>query len=152
MNFFEKLTGGVHVDEDNFDLNDANSKEEIADQQNTDWVEDDNGDGELAIDVYQTSDEIILKAMIAGVKPGNLEVDITRDMITIKGHREEQKQIDKEDYFYQELYWGSFSRTVLLPQEIEPEEATAVEKHGLLEIHLPKIDRKKSTKLKVKSS
>ena len=152
MNFFEKLTGGSHIDDDdNFDLETA-EKEEKDDSKQDDWIEEETSEGELAMDVYQSPDEIIIKAMIAGVRPEDLEVDITRDMVTVRGQREERKQIDEEDYFYQELYWGGFSRTILLPQEIEPEEATAIEKHGLLEIRLPKIDRKKSTKLKVKSS
>jgi len=151
MNFFEKLTGGSHIDDDDeFDLESPEENETLS--KKDDWIEEETSDGELAMDVYQTPDEIIIKAMIAGVRPENLEVDITRDMVTVRGEREEKKQIDEEDYFYQELYWGGFSRTILLPQEIEPEEATAIEKHGLLEIHLPKIDRKKSTKLKVKSS
>ena len=81
--------------------------------------------------------------MIAGVKPEDLDVSITRDMVTIKGKREESREVAENDYFYKELYWGSFSRTILLPQEIEPEEAQAVEKHGLLTIHLPKVDKKK---------
>ena len=151
MNFFEKLTGGSHIDDDNeFDLD--TPEEKLNPSPKDDWIEEETSDGELAMDVYQTPDEIIIKAMIAGVKPEDLEVDITRDMVTVRGVRAERKQIDEEDYFYQELYWGGFSRTILLPQEVEPEEATAQEKHGLLEIRLPKIDRKKSTKLKVKSS
>ncbi|MFC1720835.1 Hsp20/alpha crystallin family protein [Patescibacteria group bacterium] len=151
MNFFEKLTGGSHIDDESFDLESTEEDAGVSNKEE-DWIEEETSEGELSMDVYQTPDEIIIKAMIAGVKPENLDVDITRDMVTVRGHREEKKQIDEEDYFYQELYWGSFSRTILLPQEIEPEESTAVEKHGLLEIHLPKIDRKKSTKLKVKSS
>jgi len=150
MNFFEKLTGGIHSDEDDFNTDERH--EVNREEKQDDWVEEENSEGELSMDVYQTPDEIIIKAMIAGVKPENLDVDISRDMVTVKGYREEQKHVDEEDYFYRELYWGSFSRTILLPQEIEPEEASATEKHGLLEIHLPKIDRKKSTKLKVKSS
>ncbi|MFC1614943.1 Hsp20/alpha crystallin family protein [Patescibacteria group bacterium] len=151
MNFFEKLTGGSHIDnDDGFDLESPEENETLS--KKDDWIEEEASEGELAMDVYQTPDEIIIKAMIAGVKPEDLEVDITRDMVTVRGAREERKQIDEEDYFYQELYWGGFSRTILLPQEIESEEATAQEKHGLLEIRLPKIDRKKSTKLKVKSS
>ncbi|MFC1775329.1 Hsp20/alpha crystallin family protein [Patescibacteria group bacterium] len=151
MNFFEKLTGGSHIDDEDFNLESTEEDAGVSNKEE-DWTEEETSEGELSMDVYQTPDEIIIKAMIAGVRPENLDVDITRDMVTVRGHREEKKQIDEEDYFYQELYWGSFSRTILLPQEIEPEESTAVEKHGLLEIHLPKIDRKKSTKLKVKSS
>jgi HSP20 family protein len=89
--------------------------------------------------------------MVAGVQPDNLSITITRDMITIKGKREENQSIDKENYFVQELYWGSFSRTISLPEEVDPEEAEAVERHGLLIIKLPKLDKNRETKLKIKS-
>ena len=95
------------------------------------------------MDVYQSPDEIVVEAMIAGVKPEDLDVSITRDMVTIKGKREESREVAENDYFYKELYWGSFSRTILLPQEIEPEEAQAVEKHGLLTFIFRKWTRKK---------
>ena len=90
--------------------------------------------------------------MIAGVKPEDLDISITRDMVTIKGSREETREVDEGDYFTKELYWGTFSRTILLPQEIEVETAEALEKHGLLIIKLPKVDKGKQTKLKVKSN
>jgi HSP20 family protein len=73
-------------------------------------------------------------------------------MVTIRGAREEHKEVAEDNYFHKELYWGAFSRTVLLPAEVEVEEASAQEKHGLLTIRLPKIDKEKQTKLKVKTS
>jgi len=143
--FFEKLTGNIADDEQELDL-------DIADEKDNDWIEEENEDGQLAVDVHQTPDEIIIKTMIAGVKPNDLDISITRDMVTIKGSRMESQEVEEEDFFYKELYWGSFSRTILLPQEIEVEEAEAAEKNGLLIITLPKIDKEKQTKLKVKSS
>ncbi len=108
--------------------------------------------GELAVDVYQTPTHIIIKAMIAGVRPEDLDVSITRDMVTIRGKRERHTEGGGSDFFFQELYWGSFSRTIVLPQEIEIEEAEASEKHGLLVIKLPKLDKGRQAKLKVKSN
>ena len=108
--------------------------------------------GELAVDVYQTPTHIIVKAMIAGVRPEDLDISITRDMVTLKGKREQHTEVQSGEYFFQELYWGSFSRTIVLPQEVEIEEAEATEKHGLLVIRLPKVDKGRQTKLKVKSS
>ena len=108
-------------------------------------------EGELSVDVYQTTAEIIIEAMVAGVKPEDLHLSITRDMVTIKGRRDGNTQINHDDYFYKELYWGTFTRTILLPHEVEIEEAEAVEKHGLLIIRLPKVDKARQTKLKVKS-
>ena len=108
-------------------------------------------DGELSVDVYQTPNEIIIEAMLAGVKPEDLQISITRDMVTIKGRRDGNTQISDDDYFYRELYWGAFSRSILLPHEIEIESVEAVEKHGLLIIRLPKIDKARQAKVKVKS-
>jgi len=109
-------------------------------------------DGELSVDVYQTPSHIVVKAMIAGVRPEDLDVTITRDMVTIRGKREQHTEGNAGDFFFQELYWGSFSRTIVLPQEVEVEEAEAVEKHGLLIIRLPKLDKGRQAKLKVRSS
>ena len=114
-------------------------------------MEEEAGDGQLTIDVYQTPSDVVIKTMVAGVKPEDLDIDISRDMVTIRGKRESEKVVSEEDYFHKELYWGSFSRTVLLPQEIDVEEAEAIEKHGLLIIRLPKINKDKQTKLKVRS-
>lgn len=108
--------------------------------------------GELAVDVYQTNSHIIIKAMIAGVRPEDLDVSITRDMVTIRGKRERASEGSNGDFFFQELYWGSFARTIVLPQEVEIEEAEATEKHGLLMIKLPKLDKGRQAKLKVKSN
>lgn len=141
--FFERLTGSVPI-------HDTGAEHETADQAPTGhWNEDE--EGELAVDVYQTASEIVIQTMVSGVKPEDLQIAITREMVTIKGKREMTREISHEDYFQKELYWGSFSRTVLLPCEVEVEEAEAIEKHGLLTIRLPKIDKEKSQNLKVKS-
>ena len=145
--FFERLTGSVHISEDILD----EEKENLSVSKEKDWMEEEAGDGQLTIDVYQTPSDVVIKTMVAGVKPEDLDIDISRDMVTIRGKRESEKVVSEEDYFHKELYWGSFSRTVLLPQEIDVEEAEAIEKHGLLIIRLPKINKDKQTKLKVRS-
>ena len=157
--FFERLTGTVSLDEysDSFEEESipAPNKKETQPAEAEEGQEnllEEEGEGQLSVDVYQTPDHIILKAIVAGVKPDNLDVSITRDMVTIKGKREEQKEVTGDNYFYKELYWGSFSRTVLLPQEIEVDGAEATEKHGIIIIKLPKIDKDRETKLKIKSS
>lgn len=147
--FFERLTGSQPVDEPE---ETRQPEPELVEEEERDWMDEEAEEGELAVDVYQTSDEIIVKAMIAGVKPDDLDVSITRDMVTIHGTRQDDDAVSENDYFHKELYWGSFSRTILLSQEVEPEEAEATEKHGLLVMHLPKVDRGKERKLKVKSS
>ena len=147
--FFEKLTGSVKANEEEPDVKKITVKSE--DKNGNGWIEEENEEAELTVDVYQTPTEIIVQTMIAGVKPEDLELTIARDMLTIRGKREESKIIDEENYFTKELYWGSFSRTILLPQEVEPEETEAIEKHGLLTIKLEKIDKEKRTNVKIKS-
>ncbi|HEY4510948.1 MAG TPA: Hsp20/alpha crystallin family protein [Candidatus Paceibacterota bacterium] len=143
---FERLTGSVSTNEE-YEFEDIAREPAKGIQE----IQEEPG-GELAVDVYQTPTHIIIKAMIAGVKPEDLDISITRDMVTLKGKREQHTEVQSGEYFFQELYWGMFSRTLVLPQEVEIEEAEAVEKHGLLIIRLPKIDKGRQTKLKIKSS
>ena len=145
--FFEKLTGSIRAEENE----DAIKKMSVKEDKGNDWMEEENEEAELTVDVYQTPTEIIIQTMIAGVKPEDIELTIARDMITIRGKREESRKIEEDNYFAKELYWGAFSRTILLPQEIEPEESEATEKHGLLTIKLQKIDKDKKTSVKIKS-
>ena len=108
------------------------------------------GEGQLTIDVYQTPEEIVVESTIAGVNPDDLDIDITNEAVTIRGKRSKEKRIADEDYFYQECYWGKFSRSIILPQEVDAENAEAKIKNGVLTIHLPKLNRQKSKKVKVK--
>jgi HSP20 family protein len=159
--FFERLTGSVSLDEEeDEELLEDDAYEQQPEPRNT-YEEDAGGyeeyeweepEGQLGVDVYHTAETLVIKAIVAGVSPEDLDVSITRDMVTIRGRREERQEVADDDYFYKELYWGNFSRTIVLPQEIEVEEAEANEKHGLLVITLPKVDKEKQTKLKVKAS
>lgn len=108
------------------------------------------GEGQLTIDVFQEGNNIIVESPIAGVDPDNLDIDITNESVTIRGKRMRQHRVKEEDYFYQECYWGRFSRSVILPQEIDAENSEASIKNGVLTITLPKINRQKKKKIKVK--
>ncbi|HEY4524369.1 MAG TPA: Hsp20/alpha crystallin family protein [Candidatus Paceibacterota bacterium] len=151
--FFERLTGSVPAF--NPETNPGPAERPLAvtnnHSPNREWLRENAEEGELSVDVYQTPSEIVVKAMISGVKPEDLNISIAREMVTIRGKREETEVISDGDYFQRELYWGAFSKTILLPAEVEPEEAEAIERHGLLTVRLPKIDRQKIQKLKVKS-
>ncbi|MDA3814891.1 MAG: Hsp20/alpha crystallin family protein [Patescibacteria group bacterium] len=107
-------------------------------------------EGQLTIDVYQTEDDIVIKSTIAGVKPEDLDVNINNDMVTIRGERTQSEEIDPEDYYYQECYWGPFSRSVILPVEIISEKAEATMKNGILTLRLPKADVTKTRKIQVR--
>ena len=152
--FFEKLTGSLNPNVDN-DEQEIEAKEVASrkehEKETSDWMEEDNGEGQLTVDVYQTPEDIIIQTMVAGVKPEDLNISINRDMVTIKGRRDGSRTAKDDNYFFKELYWGSFSRTVLLPQEIDVDNSEALEKHGLLTIRLPKLNKEKTTKIRVKS-
>lgn len=151
--FFEKITGAVRMNSGDDDEVVTTKRKGKEDDELTSWVDDESDkDAELTIDVYQTGEMIVIKSMIAGVRPEDLDVSITRDSVTIRGKREEERVSDVDDYLMKELYWGSFSRTVSLPEEIDVDEAEAVEKHGLLILKLPKLDKKRQSKLKVKTA
>ena len=147
--FFERLTGSVRLDDEEKEIEESPKKQGL--QSSDDWKEEEKREEELTVDVFQTADMIVIKTMIAGVHPEDLDISITRDMVTIKGHREEEKTVREEDYFSRELYWGSFSRTITLPAEVDVDEAEAIEKHGLLILKLPKLDKKRQSKLKVRT-
>ncbi|MFC1595256.1 Hsp20/alpha crystallin family protein [Patescibacteria group bacterium] len=154
--FFEKFTGSINKDDYEEDIEvenldrpqrSASKKDPVSKNNDDEWVSEE--EGQLTLDVYQTPDELVLKSIVAGVKPDNLDVSITQDMITIRGRREHSEEVTKEDYYYQELYWGSFSRSVLLPQEVDVDGSEATIKNGVLTIRLPKIDRGRVQKLKI---
>jgi len=109
-----------------------------------------NLEGQLAVDVFQTPKEIIIKAPIAGVEPEDIEVSVTDDAVTIKGERKEEKKVEKENYFCQECYWGAFSRTIVLPVPAATDKAKATFKNGVLTITIPKTGKSKSKLIKVK--
>ena len=146
--FFEKLKGIMTVGSKDVTDLEVENDEEIKE----DNILDDEEDGQLAVDMYQTPTEIVIKTMVAGVKPEDLDISITRDMVTIHGKRMESHEESSNDFFHKELYWGSFSRTIVLPAEVEIEEAEASEKHGLLTLLLPKIDKNRQSKLKVRTN
>lgn len=156
--FFERLTGAVRLNEEEtipqltgrekIVSGRSFMKDEAVDEQSI--IESDPTDAELTIDMYETPSEIVIKTMVAGVKPDDLDISITRDMVTVRGEREVDRTVSDENYFHRELYWGTFSRSIVLPKEVEVEEAEATERHGLLTIRLPKIDKNKEAKLKVR--
>ncbi len=106
-------------------------------------------EGWLTLDVYQTPDDIVVESAIAGVRPEDLDINVTHDSISIKGSRHKDSEVKDEDYLYQECYWGRFSRSVILPQEVDPERASVAFKNGILTVRLPKMARQKSKKLTV---
>lgn len=112
-----------------------------------DWLSE--YEGQLTIDMYQTKDNVIIKSTIAGVKPEDIDVTIANDMVTIRGERKRDFEASSEDYFYQECYWGSFSRSVVLPVDVDIENVGADLKDGILTVMLPKAAKAKAKKIRV---
>jgi HSP20 family molecular chaperone IbpA len=108
-------------------------------------------EGQLPVDMYQTPGEIVVRTFIAGVRPEEINLSISRDMVVIEGSRAERESVDESAYVNRELFWGNFSRTILLPQEIDVENSSATAKDGLLTLILPKLDKARQTKLRVKA-
>lgn len=114
-------------------------------------TDEDEAEGKLTVDVYQTPESIVVESAIAGVRPEDLDIEVSVDSITIRGSRHRERNVKEEDYFYRECYWGKFARSIVLPQEVDPESASVTFKNGVLTVTLPKLQRQKSKKLKVKS-
>ena len=114
------------------------------------WADDSQMEGQLTVDVYQTPNDIVVESAIAGVRAEDIDVNVTSDSISIRGSRKREKAVRDEDYLYQECYWGRFARSIILPQEVDPENAEVTFKNGILTVHLPKINKKKTKKLKVR--
>ncbi len=106
----------------------------------TEWInyEEPETEGQLAIDVFQTDKKIIIKSTIAGVKPEDLKISLHHDLLTIKGHRAIKEEVKDEDYLYRECYWGSFSRSIILPAEVDNKRVEADLESGVLTITLHK--------------
>ncbi len=106
-------------------------------------------EGSLTVDVYRDDGEIIIQSTIAGAVAPDLDISILNDMVTIKGSRQPDAKVRSNDYYYQELYWGPFSRSIILPEEIDVDSAKASMKNGILTIRLPTLEKTKTKRLKI---
>jgi len=104
-----------------------------------------------ALDVYQTPNEVVVKAALPGVKSEDVSIDITGDTLTIKGEHKAEQEVKKEDYLYQERRYGSFSRSVVLPSGLKPDKAEATMEDGVLTVTIPKAEEVKAKTIKVKA-
>jgi len=163
--FFERLTGSKKIEPEEYDMEESTPsvtnlyKEEAEmildtspkkNMTEENILSNDGSEGQLTIDVYQTENDIVIKSTIAGVKPEDLDVSINNDMITIKGDRKKEEDVPEENYYYQECYWGNFSRSVILPVDVLPDKIEASMKNGILTIHLPKADTTRTKKIQVR--
>ena len=94
-------------------------------------------EGQLSVDVFRDGDTLVIRSTAAGADPDSLDVSFHGDLLTIRGVREVDDRVAEEDWFYRECYWGAFSRSIVLPYDVNPERADATIKNGVLEIRLP---------------
>lgn len=104
-----------------------------------------------ALDVYQTPSEVVVKAALPGVKPEDVNIDITGDTLTVKGKSKAEQEVKREDYLYQERRYGAFSRSVVLPGGLKSDKAEATMEDGILTLTIPKAEEVKPKAIKVKA-
>jgi len=141
--FFEKLKRDLEQKDK------TEKKEKLKAPSKEEWLKP---EGQLAVDVFQTEKEIIIQSTIAGVGVEDLDISLENDVVTIRGERVSPPMEGEKKYFYQECYWGPFSRQIILPEEVDPDQIEAEMKNGILTIRLPKMDRHKKRKIKIKES
>jgi HSP20 family protein len=112
----------------------------------------DEPEGQLPVDMFDGGNQLIIRAFVAGVRPDEINVSIARDKVEIQGSREERDTVVDQNYMHRELFWGSFVRTIHLPVEVDVDGATAQSKDGLMTITLPKLDKARQTKLRVRAN
>ena len=106
-------------------------------------------EGSLTVDVFRDDGDIVIQSTIAGATKDDIDISILNDMVTIKGKRQPESPVRTNDYYYQELYWGPFSRSIILPEEVDADGAKASMKNGILTIRLPTLEKSKTRKLKI---
>ena len=148
----EELSPEEETDDQNIVIEEveevAVAPKQPAKENNEEWLND--FEGQLNIDMYQTKDNVIIKSTIAGVRPEDIDITVANDMVTIKGSRRKEESVSADDYFYQECYWGGFSRSVIIPVDIDREEIEADLEDGILTVIIPTAAKDKTKKVKVK--
>jgi HSP20 family protein len=161
-NFFEKLKRGMGIE---VPVEEERKKEEVKEKKEIEvrerekkkevqlkekkekWPEP---EGELAVDMYQTDEELVIQSPIAGIKSEDLNLYLEGDVLFIEGERKKPTE-EKGDYFLQECYWGRFSRKIVLPVEINPDKISATFKDGILTIRIQKVSKERRRKILIKS-
>lgn len=163
MSFFKKLKKDIGIEEEEM----KQTKKEIPKQKverkkeqpkkipvaapqkkASDWLK---AEGQLAVDVFQTNSEFCVRAPIAGVKPEDIEVAVENEMLVIKGERKEKEEEVGKNYFYQECYWGSFSRQIILPEDVDTSRIKASLSKGILTVKIPRVRKVKKKKITIKT-
>lgn len=146
----DELTAAFLGDDEAAGVAPANQEQTaMANPADDQWDEDEAVPGQLAVDVYETREKLVVKARTAGVNKNELDVSISDNQLTIRGTLSAGTEDDVENYFLQECYWGEFSRTIALPVPVKEEEIEAVLKDGVLTISFGKVKQDTVKKIQV---
>ncbi len=113
------------------------------------WDEEEPVAGQLAVDVYETKEKLVVKGRVAGVNKNDLDVSISDNTLTIRGTLSAGNEDNVENYFLQECYWGEFSRSIVLPVAVKEDEIEAVLKDGVLTVSFAKQKQDTVKKIQV---
>jgi HSP20 family protein len=148
----DELTAAFLGDDD-FGTTDQPQQTDAAQQQQTaqadEWDEEDAVPGQLAVDVYETREKLVVKARTAGVNKHDLDVSISDNTLSVRGTLSAGNEEDVENYFVQECYWGEFSRSIALPVPVKEDEIEAVLKDGVLTVSFTKVKQDTVKKIQV---
>jgi HSP20 family protein len=104
----------------------------------------------IAVDMYETDDAVVVKAAVPGVKPEDLDISVSGDVLTIRGEVKQEEEVKRENYIRQERRYGAFCRQLPLPTSVNVDKATAEFEHGVLHLVLPKAEEVKPKSIKIK--
>lgn len=146
----DELTAAFLGEEDFGPAGDDNQTAPASDAASSDdWEEEDAVPGQLAVDVYETKEKLVVKGRVAGVNKSDLDVSIADNTLSIRGTLSAGNEDDVENYFVQECYWGEFSRSIALPVPVKEDEIEAVLKDGVLTISFTKVKQDSVKKIQV---
>jgi HSP20 family protein len=145
--FFKRLSGKLNAENQEYKIDLAKAELPLPGEEKF----QDEPIGQLTVDIYHTKDDIFIESAIAGAKPEDIDVTVSPDSISIKGARRREQNNAETQYLYQECYWGKFVRSIILPEEVDPQNADVNFKNGILRVRMPKTNRKKSRKLEIKT-
>lgn len=111
----------------------------------------DEQEGQLALDIYQTDNEIVILSAVAGVTEEDLNISVTDEVLTIKGKRKLTDKVSEEDYLTKECFWGDFSRSIVLPASADSGKIAAAFKNGILRIVIPKVEKLQTKVIRIKT-
>lgn len=147
--FFEKIISGPSASQSGIEIKretDVSEEREIEIEnkslKNTE-------EGQLSVDVYETDSAITVVSIIGGIGEEDISISVDNNVLTIAGVREKDKEQENRNYFVAECFWGPFSRSIILPVEVDVERVKAIMKNGILKVNLPKLGGRRSKKIKI---